>query len=941
MKYLKYMLSVMVMSGVVGSLPLFAAGKPLVESEVKKVQEALPSKPAVTPAKPRKIMIFDKCEGYKHGCVPLAGKTFEMMGEKSGAYEAVTFRDMSAFDAANLAKFDAVLFNNNTRLKFENPAHRKALLDFVKSGKGIVGIHAASDNFYNWPEAAEMMGGQFDGHPWTAGGTWAIKLDDPSNPINAGFGEKNFSIKDEIYQIKGAYSRNTHHVLLSLDMTQEVNKKVKGIKRSDNDFAIAWIKPCGKGRVFYSSLGHNNAVYWNPAVLQHYLDGIQYALGDLKADDTPSAVLGDKTNYDKIMSYEFGGDKTALGEITKAIKGASPAELLKIETKLIEVLNNPNATAPCKQFVCRMLRRCGTEDSIPALAALLLDKELSHMARFALQGIDSSEVDAALRMALSQVDQPLVFGMIDCLGKRRDALAVPALEKLLSSQDKQLAAASVIALGRIGTSSSVKALKDVALTNSGLSVTDALLTAAEHIDTEGNRTEAISIYKELFNDKQSTFVQVAALRGLVLTETEKSLPLLIDVLNNGNKDLKKYAVGIVSNLPAGLKFSEAIAKPLPTLTPDIQVALIGVLAERGDSVALSAIVASSKSNNPEIKGEALRALGILNDDGTVSLLIDALNDSDTISKIAAESLCRMSSPAIVEMLISELNKSDNATARFSMIEILSTRSDRSAIPSFITALKDSDSKVGKAAVKALGAHGSRAEAIQILGILTSSDDSGQRRNAEKAISMIAMQSKNVDEITRPVADALKNANQNVASSLISILKRTGGPISLAALENEVNAKDVTRRKDAVRALAGWGDASPADSLLQVAQTETDLSIKVMALRGYTGFASKAGGVKGVDMCREALGASTSPEDKKIVLGILGKLTRIEALALVEPFLTIPELQAEAETAYSAIAVTVITSEPIVARVALEKVATFQNVDLAENAKKALRKLNAQ
>ncbi len=146
---------------VVGGMSAFAAGKPPVESEVKKMQAALPSKPTVVPLKARMLMIFDMCEGYVHGCIPLAGKTFEMMGKKSGAYEAVTFTDMSAFDAANLAKFDAVLFNNNTRLSFENPSHRKALLEFVKGGKGIIGIHAASDNFYNWPEAAEMIGGQF------------------------------------------------------------------------------------------------------------------------------------------------------------------------------------------------------------------------------------------------------------------------------------------------------------------------------------------------------------------------------------------------------------------------------------------------------------------------------------------------------------------------------------------------------------------------------------------------------------------------------------------------------------------------------------------------------------------------------------------------------------------------------------------------------------
>ena len=172
-------------------------------------------------------------------------------------------------------------------------------MDFVKGGKGFIGIHAASDNFPTWPEAVEMIGGQFNGHPWTGGGTWAVKVDDPDHVLNKSFGGKGFLIKDEIYQIKGPYSRDTHRVLLSMDMSNARNLgPLKGKKageawsgRKDNDHAISWIKRYGDGRVFYCSLGHNKEIYWNPAVLAHYLAGIQWALGDLQADDTPSAKL--------------------------------------------------------------------------------------------------------------------------------------------------------------------------------------------------------------------------------------------------------------------------------------------------------------------------------------------------------------------------------------------------------------------------------------------------------------------------------------------------------------------------------------------------------------------------------------------------------------------------------------------------------------------------
>jgi len=264
--------------------------------ELKKIEAALPSKAPAKPAKPRKILIFDLTEGFHHDSIPVGDKAFELMGKKTGAYTVTVSHDMGVFTPENLAQYDAILFENTTQLKFSDPDQRAALLDFVKGGKGFIGIHAATDNFPTWPEAVAMIGGQFDGHPWGAGGNskgegWAMKVDDPTHVLNRSFGGKGFILKDEIYQIKGPYSRDKYRVLLSLDMAPDRNHVSDKCGRADGDNPIAWIKPFGEGRVFYCSLGHNKEIYWNKAVLKHYLAGIQWALGDLKADDTPSAKL--------------------------------------------------------------------------------------------------------------------------------------------------------------------------------------------------------------------------------------------------------------------------------------------------------------------------------------------------------------------------------------------------------------------------------------------------------------------------------------------------------------------------------------------------------------------------------------------------------------------------------------------------------------------------
>jgi len=312
-------MSVGLIAVVLGSMFGSAVAAPKAD-EVAKVTEALPAKAPAKPAKARKLLVFNRCEGFRHSSIPLAAKALELMGAKTGAYSTVISDDMAMFTADKLKEFDAVLFNSTTRLKFKDPAHRKALMDFIKSGKGVAGIHGATDNFYDFPEAAEMMGGLFAGHPWGGGGTWAVKLDEPDHTLNKSFGGKGFKIKDEIYQLKGkVYSRDKLRVLLSLDMSDKTTNS-RGNKDPKRDVAISWVHKVGKGRVFYCSLGHNHHVFWNSTVLAHYLAGIQYVMGDLEIDDAvkaPVAAAGEST----MGKPAPGGAVKLIGDTLDAWKG--------------------------------------------------------------------------------------------------------------------------------------------------------------------------------------------------------------------------------------------------------------------------------------------------------------------------------------------------------------------------------------------------------------------------------------------------------------------------------------------------------------------------------------------------------------------------------------------------------------------------------------------
>jgi hypothetical protein len=179
-------------------------------------------------------------------------------------------------------------------MQFPKVEQQNAFLDFVMNGKGLAGIHAASDNFGRHPECRAIVGGEFGGHPWNAGGTWAFKLDDPEHVLNKAFEGKGFWHTDEIYQYQPATYQGTKvlRVLVSLDMGQEEVSKL--INDGPREVPVSWLRKAGEGRVFYTNFGHREDTFTKPVILKHMLDGIQYALGDLEADATPTDDAGQK-----------------------------------------------------------------------------------------------------------------------------------------------------------------------------------------------------------------------------------------------------------------------------------------------------------------------------------------------------------------------------------------------------------------------------------------------------------------------------------------------------------------------------------------------------------------------------------------------------------------------------------------------------------------------
>jgi len=369
------------------------------QADIDAMMAALPTDPGAKPKKARKVLVFAHtgAGGFVHSSIPLAAKTVEALGNKGNLWTTTVSYDPADITAANLKQYDLIFLDSTTGCFLDDKdeavtaARRAAFLDFVRSGKGIAGIHAATDSYHSdckaafspagrggggggrggtavtlstlfmsqadkngdqkltraelasladawfdkldtdktgkvsqadfamrfngvmapvgggrggsgrgagggqaavlqWPEFNKLIGGYFKFH-WTYPQLITTKIDDPKSPLTAMFHGKEFDIHDETYTFaQDSFSRKNVHVLTSIDYDKmsAADKAKESNPRTDGDYGLSYIRREGKGRVFYEAHGHAEAVYAMTPMLEHIRAGIQYALGDIKADDSPS-----------------------------------------------------------------------------------------------------------------------------------------------------------------------------------------------------------------------------------------------------------------------------------------------------------------------------------------------------------------------------------------------------------------------------------------------------------------------------------------------------------------------------------------------------------------------------------------------------------------------------------------------------------------------------
>jgi type 1 glutamine amidotransferase len=213
--------------------------------------------------RPVRVLYFTHSAGYRHEVIPASRDIVQRIGATAG-FAVTASEDVAVFSAENLRRYRAVMFFTSGELPM-SAAQRAAFTDFIRAGGGFLGVHSATDTFYQWPEYGKLIGGYFDQHPWHQ--AVVVEVADRANPLVAFLGAS-MAVTDEIYQIRD-FDAAGSRVLLRLDPAS-VDLTRPNVHRHPWGWPLAWTRIYGSGRVFYTALGHEEGV-WRDARFQQML----------------------------------------------------------------------------------------------------------------------------------------------------------------------------------------------------------------------------------------------------------------------------------------------------------------------------------------------------------------------------------------------------------------------------------------------------------------------------------------------------------------------------------------------------------------------------------------------------------------------------------------------------------------------------------------------
>jgi HEAT repeat protein len=577
--------------------------------------------------------------------------------------------------------------------------------------------------------------------------------------------------------------------------------------------------------------------------------------------------------------------------ITNPARAAGDAK----EKQLLAVLQS-DAPASQKAMTCKQLAIYGGDDSVPALAELLADRQLSSWARIALEAIPGPAADKALRKAAADLDGRLLVGVINSIGFRRDEGAIDTLVQRLKDSDEGVVSAAAVALGRVGNAQATRALEQSLADARGSVRTDvarAIILSAERRLADGNTAEAVRLYDKLRAADLPEQRILEATRGAILARRSDGVPMLVELLRSDDK--RRFALGLTTTRAMlGPEVTRAIIAELRQAAPDRQVLFIHALADRNAAAVMPTVLQAATSGPKTVRVAALQVLPRVADASCVPALLKvAIEPDEELTQAAKVVLQKLEGKDVDQRIAARLGEADGKM-REVLIELAGRRRIADAKSKLLEAADDSDAQIRAVALAALGRMVGLRDISVLITRVVSPKHPEDKRAAEEALRYACVRIPDREACAEQLVSAMPRAEVPARCTVLEVLAAMGGQTALETIGAAAKDQNRDLQDTASRLLGVWMTTDAAPVLLDLA-TSTESRHRIRALRGYIRIARQfeLPVDERAQMCRNALRIAQRTDEKALLLPILEKYPSKEMLEMVVGLASIPELKDDA------------------------------------------------
>ncbi len=621
------------------------------------------------------------------------------------------------------------------------------------------------------------------------------------------------------------------------------------------------------------------------------------------APDQPAATAAAATPAAMLKSLDYSGNQTALEAIDRAIAaaGTDRTKLSALITELVEILKQADATFTAQQAAAQRLGQFlpplkADDVALTTVEHLLADERLVNVARLALEPVPGEATDAAFLRTFGETTGGVRVALIQSIGNRRIAKAVPQLAPLLKDSDEPTASAAAKALGQIGTAEALAALER-APNPSARTVIEARLACGWSL---ASPSDGVAAFQRVLTDAHtSAAYRVLALRGVLGRDPQSAPATILTTLAGDDLAAKRVALEAISALPANAIVAPLAAK-LSTFDAPTQAAAIGALAAFGDAAAVPAVSKAIADSDPAVRAAALAAIGKLpgTREGALELaqfLVTATGDE---AKLARQSFARLNGPGVNDAILATAAAGD-AKLRVVMLEAVATRNLTEAFPLLWKIRADPDATVRAAALRSLGELAPATDQAAVLAWMISATDNQEIARAQRALASISL--RNHDEAARDrlVVDAVDHGTAEVQLRLLPVLTRLSSAAAAECAGRLACLSDAKVALAATDTLSRWPERNALPVLITTAEKATLDEARAAAIKGAIGFIERkreTPAKESPDDVARLLTIAKDLETRKSLLILLGRGTSDTALTLAEKLQSDPALAAEARDA---------------------------------------------